>query len=248
MYRNVCVLAVALALLAVGAALASDPIGGYLLVDKVVLHPTDSPTTVQIWGSFSLATRPGGKAYSDPQRGYLYYKAPSGKEVVCRKEWNDLSKAAGTNQVIGFGSSYDLQDLGTVRKAGTKLGAPDTYPVAMGLVKVGAESGRTPVRQLLELPGPQTPAEGERVPPGNVTLVVRNIADRRHPDARYVFELESASGTKETGTVAAGQKETRWAPEMKLKAGEKYTWRVRATDGTWKGPVVTSSFAVKGGR
>ena len=31
-----------------------------------------------------------------------------------------------------------------------------------------------------------------------------------------------------------------------LKAGAKYTWRVRAIEGDWKGPVRTSSIVVKG--
>src|SRR5688500_10100130 len=118
MYRTACVLALAAALLAGGAALASDAIGGYLTVDRVVLRPSDAPTTIQIWGSFTLATEKGGRAYGAPERGYLYYKAPPGQEDVCRREWNDMSKAAGTGQVIGFGSSYKRLTLGKVRKAG----------------------------------------------------------------------------------------------------------------------------------
>lgn len=248
MSRTACVLAVALTLLAASAVLASDPIGGYLIVDKVALYPPDNPTTIQIWGSFCLAIERGGKSYSQPQRGYLYYRAPAGKEAVCRKEWNDLGRAAGTGQVIGFASSYDLKALGTVHTATTKPETPDLYPLGSGLVKVEADTERTPVRNLVTLPAPQAPADGDLVPPGNVTLVARNIADRSHPAAKYVFELSSASGDKETGTVAAGEKETRWAPGMKVKAGQKYTWRVRATDGSWKGPVATSSFVVKGER
>src|SRR5688572_18633390 len=95
-------LALVAALAVGGAAQASDPVGGYLLVDKVVLSPTESPTTIQIWGAVALAARRGGKEYAAPQRGYLYFKAPSGQEVICRKEWNDLKKSAGTGQVIGF--------------------------------------------------------------------------------------------------------------------------------------------------
>src|SRR5690349_4182510 len=77
MYRSACVLALAAALAAGGAARASDPIGGYLIVDKVVLEPADSPTTIQIWGSVALCLEQGGRKYADPVRGYLYYKAPS---------------------------------------------------------------------------------------------------------------------------------------------------------------------------
>jgi hypothetical protein len=111
-----------------------------------------------------------------------------------------------------------------------------------------ADSNMAPVRTLLALPAPRTPAEGDLVPPGKVTLVVRNIADRKHPRAGYVFELQGASGGKEKGEVVAGEKETSWTPNRRLKAGEKYTWRVHAAEGDWTGPVATSSFVVKGGK
>jgi len=246
MYRIACLLALATALVAGGAAKASDPIGGYLIVDKVVLEPADAPTTIQIWGSFALATEKRGSTYGDPVRGYMYYKAPSGKEDVCRKEWNDLKKAAGTTQVIGFGNRYDLAAIGKVRKATEKPESPDTYPLANGLVKVEETADYVPISNLLALPAPKTPADGDLVPPGEITLVVRNNADKKHAKARYVFELEGKSGDKEEATVEAGDKETKWTPKMKLKAGEKYTWRVKATEGDWKGPVATSSFVTKG--
>jgi len=246
MYRIACVVAVALALLMGGRSRASDPIGGYLIVDKVVQKPSVSPTTIQIWGSIALATEVGGHRYSEPVRGYLYYKAQAGKEDVCRKEWNDLKKAAGTAQVIGFGNSYKLKELGTVRKASKEPEAPDTYPLGNGLVKVDDDSDYAPLDKLRSLPVPQTPAEGDLVTPGAITLVVRNIADKKHTHAKYIFELENGSGGKEVATVEAGEKETRWTPQGKLKPGGKYTWRVRATEGDWKGSVATSSFVVKG--
>jgi hypothetical protein len=234
-----------------GAAWASDPIGGYLIVDRVVLQPSEDPTTIQIWGSIVLATGQGGKAYADPVRGYLYYKAMRGApgqdlEAVCRKEWKDLKKAAGTGQVIGFGSSYDLKALGTVRKANDRPQSPDAYPLADGLVKIDENSGSSAVRKLLALPAPREPTEGDLVPPGAITLVVRNIPDKEHARASYLFELQGASGGRTEATVEAGEKETRWSPTLKLKPGEKYTWRVRAVDGTWKGPVATTRFVVKG--
>jgi len=256
MYRIACVVAVATALLISGRTQASEPIGGYLIVDKVVLEPSVSPTTIQIWGSITLATGKDNHSYSEPVRGYLYYKAPSGKEDVCRKEWSDLKKAAGTTQVIGFGEIYDdsyhLKNLGTVRKGNTKPEAPDNYPLGNGLVKWdqrGEDHGVISsgvISRLRSLPVPQTPGEGSLEPPGEITLVVRNMSDKKHPRAKYVFELESTSSGKEEATVEAGEKETRWTPQGKLKAGAKYTWRVRATEGEWKGPVATSSFVVKG--
>jgi hypothetical protein len=245
MHRNVYWLALATAFLVATAARASDPIGGYLLVDKVILEPADAPMTIQIWGNFSLATERGGHAYSPPQHGYLYYKAPSGKEDACRKEWNDLKKVAGTGHVVGFGSSYDLKGLGKPRKANEKPESPDVYPVANGLVKM-PENGNEVCNSVLALPAPQTPSEGDLVPPGEITLAIRNMTDKTHAKSKYVFELEGAAGSKEQATVDSGDKETKWTPKLKLNAGEKYTWRVRATDGDWKGPVATSTFVVKG--
>jgi hypothetical protein len=246
MYRSACVLAMAAAVTAGGAARASDPIGGYLLVDKVILDPADGPATIQIWGSIALAKENHGFDYKEPVRGYLYYKAPAGKEDVCRKEWNDLKKAAGTGQVIGFGSRYDLKALGSVRKANVKPETPDTYPVADGLVKIEEGDETTTFTKLRTLPAPQQPGDGDLVPPGEITLITRNIIDKKHAKAKYVFVLEGASGGKEEETVAAGDKETRWTPKMKLKAGEKYTWRVHAVEGGWQGPAATSGFVVKG--
>jgi hypothetical protein len=245
MYRFACLLALA-ALVAGSAARASDPIGAYTVVDKVVLEPADAPTAIQIWGSFALATEQRGSTYGEPVRGYMYYKAPSGKEDVCRKEWNDLKKAAGTEQVIGFGSRYERSAIGKVRKANEKPESPDNYPLGNGLTKVEDNADYPPIGKLLGLPAPQMPAEGDLVPPGEFTLVVRNVIDKKHGKAKYVFELEGKGGDKEEATVEAGDKETKWTPKMKLKAGEKYTWRVKATEGDWKGPVATSTFVTKG--
>jgi hypothetical protein len=242
----------AAALLALaGGARASDPVGGYMIVDKVVLEPADDPTTIQLWGSFALAKEARGSTYGDPVRGYLYYKVPPGKEALCRKEWSDLKKAAGTGQIIGFGSRVEWAALGKVRKAAERPESPDAYPLANGLVKVSADydlpgANWPPIRNLLSLPAPRAPADGGAVAPGEVTLVVGNIADKKQTKVKYVFELEEASGAKAAGTVEAGDKETRWAPKLKLKAGEKYTWRVRVTAGEWKGPAATAEFVVKG--
>jgi hypothetical protein len=248
MYRIACLFLLGTAFLVGTAARASDYIGGYLMVDKVILEPADSPTKIQIWGSFALASEPKGDNYNDPVRGYLYYQAPSGKEDVCRKEWSDMKKAAGTGQVIGFASRYDLKALGKVRKANEKPETPDTYPLANGLTK-GADyddQDYLPFSKLRSLPAPQIPAEGDLVPKGEITLVVRNIADKKRAKTKYVFELEGASGDKEEATIDAGDKETKWTPKLKLKGNDKYTWRVRAVEGDWKGPVATASFITKG--
>jgi hypothetical protein len=247
MKRIVC-LAVPLLALA-GAAAARppvDPVGGYVVVDKVVLEPSEgAPTRVQLWGTFVLASSRGGSAYGHPQYGYFYYSAVSGQEDVCRREWDDFKKAAGTAEVIGFGHSYYRKGLGQLRGHGEEVKSPDPYPLGQGLTKVTRGPDYPPLKNLLTAPAALDPTDGGLVPPGPITFAVRNIPDKAHAGAKYVFAVQGAD--QETSPeVKAGDKVTKWAPKLALKAGEKYTLRVRATDGDWKGPVTTVHFTVKG--
>jgi hypothetical protein len=228
-------------------ARASDPIGGYALIDKVVLEPNaDAPTRIQVWGAFAFAREAGGNSYAAPVRGYLYFHAVEGKEDVCRREWADMKKLAGTGEVIGMGSSFDRTTLGAVRCAYEKAEKPDLYPLGMGLVRVRRSTDYAPIRNLITLPAPAVPADGTTIDPGKVTLVTRNITGPGHDRAKYVFELETASGEKETSDpIEAGEKETKWTPRMQVKSGEKYTWRVGVVEGRWKGPLATSTFQGK---
>src|SRR5438067_4393401 len=248
----------ALVLFLVGTARASDPVGVYALVDKVILEPNgEAAQRVQVWGGFSVATG-RGEAYAAPVRGYLYFTVAQGKEDLCRREWNDLKKVAGTDQVVALGSRYEQQKL-TVRrpkarprptaraderkvaqlvadlnsdqftirerasKELAKLGdsaepalrkalaanpsaevrrrlealveseTPDIYPLGFGLTKVRRDTDYAPIRNLLRLPAPASPADGDLVDLGKVTLSVRNINDAEHRDAKYRFEIEAAS-------------------------------------------------------
>jgi len=101
---------------------ASDPIGIYALVDRVVIEPSDSqPERIQIWGAFSVAMRQFGDQYSPPVRGYLYYQLPPEKTQAAKAEWADMQKVAGTGQIIAFGSRY--QQFGKIRRgAGPVVG------------------------------------------------------------------------------------------------------------------------------
>jgi hypothetical protein len=228
-------------------ALASDPIGAYALIDKVVLEPNEqAPTRIQVWGAFALAKERDIDEYTAPVRGYLYYSIVKGKEDVCRKEWKDLKKIAGTGEVIGLGSRWHRGALGAVRRTSEKAEKTDPYPLEMGLVRVRRGTDYSPVRNLVAFPVPKTPADGATVEPGEVALATRNIGGSAHARVQYVFELANAGGEKETSEpIAAGEKETKWTPRMHVKAGEKYTWYVRVVDGEWKGPQATSTFQGK---
>ena len=155
---------VLLALFGVGAgrALASDPVGIYALVDKVVFEPNETnPERLQVWGAFAIAEG-YGYTYKNAERGYLYYKANSDKPTACRNEWSDLKTVAGSGQIVAFGSRYG--EKGTLRKKETKPENPDLYPVAMGLTKVKEKNDYEPLKQLAKLrdatprnPNPKAP-------------------------------------------------------------------------------------------
>jgi len=121
---------------------ASDPIGIYALVDKVIFEPSEgAPQRVQIWGTFALADVVS-RVYTKPQRGYLYYAVPVGKEEIARKEWADLKSVAGTGTAVAFGARHSM--LGKVRPDSEKPGSPDVYNI-----------GGTGVSRINPVPGYQ---------------------------------------------------------------------------------------------
>jgi hypothetical protein len=131
-------LALAALFLLAAAARASDPIGIYAVIDKVVLEPgDDAPERIQVWGAFALA-KGSGFTYTEPARGYMYFSANKDNPEATRKEWADLKKMAGSGKCIAFGSRY--KDKGTVRKDNEKPKAPDVYPVGFGMQKVDADN------------------------------------------------------------------------------------------------------------
>jgi hypothetical protein len=128
---------------------ASDPVGVYAVVEKIVLEPSDAaPQRIQIWGAFSMADSNHTDNYGPAQRGYLYYSCPRGEETVCRNEWADLKTVAGKSTGIGFGGRY--KELGRVRKADEKAAAPDTYPIQLGVVRMTGFRSSLPVVDQLK--------------------------------------------------------------------------------------------------
>ncbi len=121
---------------------ASDPVGVYCVIKKVVMEPDEcAPTRVQVWGAFSFAdARTGG--YSDVMTGYLYYSVPKGANArtdelngrAAQAEWNDFKAVAGTTEVVGFGGRRAAP--GRVRAATDKPENPDEYPFNIGVVRM----------------------------------------------------------------------------------------------------------------
>jgi hypothetical protein len=160
-------LAALVALFGLGAqpALASDPIGIYALVDKVVFEPSEANAErIQVWGAFAIAEG-YGYTYKDAERGYLYFKLNPDKPTACHNEWADLKSVAGTGQIVAFGSRYG--EKGTLRKNDAKPEKPDVYPIAMGLTKAKGEKDYAPLKQLAKLRdskphGKSAPQESKR--------------------------------------------------------------------------------------
>jgi len=156
------VLLVALFSLGATSAFASDPVGVYALVDKVVFEPNETnPERVQVWGAFAVSEG-YGYTYKKAERGYLYYKLNTDKSNACRNEWSDLKSVAGTGQIVAFGSRY--AEKGTLRQKDAKPQNPDVYPVAMGLKKVKEEKDYEPLKQLASLRDAKPKKESK---PGN---------------------------------------------------------------------------------
>jgi hypothetical protein len=223
---------------------ASPPLGAYALVEKVVMEPNDSrPERVQIWGVFAL-TKSGGPDHEPPARGYLYFQAPPGKEDLCRREWNNLKQLAGTGQCVAFAGRFGPDPVGRLRRTSQRPQEPDTYPLSVGVIRLRDNGWQA--RELRSLPATLTPADGGSAEAGKVTLVAGNILDKERRNAKYVFEITNATGEKETSApIPAGDVETRWTPRMEVRGQTPYTWRVWATEGTWKGPVATAEFTGK---
>jgi hypothetical protein len=126
---------------------ASDFVGVYARVDKVVLEPNaEAPERIQIWGVFSLADPQNGRDYAPAVRGYLYFK-PGRNEQATRAEWNDLKQLAGSGQIVAFGTRGSRPSL---RKSDEKPANPDVYGTNTGLIKVNGKSDYPPVKALLE--------------------------------------------------------------------------------------------------
>src|SRR5438046_8025948 len=104
-------------------------------------------------------------------------------------------------------------------------------------------SNYEPVSALRSLPAPLAPNDGGDVKAGKITLTAKN-AYGEGANLKYVFEIRAVgSNEHETSTpLAAGAKETSWVPNLQIKAGEKYAWRVKIMDGQWSGPAASSEF------
>ena len=130
--RGIAVALVAAGTLAIPVR-ASDPLGVFCIVEKVVFEPGDCPVRAQVWGACAVAN-PRTGAFEPASKGYFYYSVPTGKEDVARAEWMDLKTVAGTGAIVGFAGRS--MPAGRFRRVSEKPASPDTYPLNTGVIKL----------------------------------------------------------------------------------------------------------------
>ena len=139
----------ALALVVLGAPTgvdASDRVGVYAVIDKVVFEPNaDSPERIRIWGAFAVATRHDKNNYDAVRRGYLYFRAADSRELA-RREWNDLKALAGSTNIVAFGSRFGQSVR--VRAEGETPQAPDKYVMGVGIQTIRSDRDYAPIKAL----------------------------------------------------------------------------------------------------
>lgn len=122
-----------------GGARASDQVGIYARIGKVVFEPDngspDTATRVRICGAFLLGG--GDGQYAGPKSGYLYYQCAAGQEAMCRMQWKEISAHTGNTTCIGFSNRRqtpgEAMNNSKVRTDLPPTG-PDTYPIVMGVI------------------------------------------------------------------------------------------------------------------
>ena len=140
--------AVVVALIGLGIVVdASDRVGVYAVVDKVVFEPNEAnPERVQIWGSFAIAARNNRDDYDPVQRGYLYF-ATSSQRATTRAEWKDLNSLAGSKRIVAFSSRFGQSVR--VRTNAEKPTAPDAYVLGIGVNVIQPDRDYAPIKALL---------------------------------------------------------------------------------------------------
>jgi hypothetical protein len=145
-------LALLLSLTSTSLIAKNGTIGIYAVIDEVTFEPDGpSPNVIRMSGVFVVPVPMSSGMYRSPQRGYLYFRIPSGMEETTRKDWNELKSIAGTGQVVGFAQYWvpnpgdpngnPHRSLEITVHADNGAASPDIYPLPhpKGIVKHGGK-------------------------------------------------------------------------------------------------------------
>ncbi|HWB11357.1 MAG TPA: hypothetical protein VG826_19160 [Pirellulales bacterium] len=228
----------------VPTARGSDPVGVYAVLERVEFEPNAAqPERVKLFGWFAMSDV-SSREYKEPQHGWLCYTLPQEKKDLCRREWKDMEGVAGSGKCLAFG--VRRRELGKVAEEKEKA-SPVEYTLASGLFAIRSDTDYDVIQNLVTIPLAASPAPDSLEAAGPVTLKAINPRGRAHPTCKLVFDLvELSTGAREKSKpIAAGETETTWSPEMRLKPGQRYSWQVEAIDGDWKSRSAGTEFQVK---
>ncbi len=125
---------------------ASDRVGIYAVIDKVVFEPSaDTPERIQLWGAFAVAAPNDRNLYDEVQRGYMYFRAAESRDLA-RREWNDLQALAGSGRIVAFSSRFGQSVR--VRAASELPQSPDKYVLGIGIQTMRADRDYGPIKAL----------------------------------------------------------------------------------------------------
>ena len=188
---------------------ASDPAGIYGIIQRVVAEPNDAaPERVQVFGLFALSERKPAPAntfspgtYGPPAEGYLYFTCPKSFLDDCRRQWQDLKKAADQKSCVAFGDRYatDPRPNARLRDPSEPPADPDDFPRAMGvnILPIGSEGACHDVLQLkvtsAEIPTTSLPD------PVSPTLAPAETAPSPDAAAPPASDPSSSLGGQSTG-------------------------------------------------
>jgi hypothetical protein len=131
---------------AVAVIEASDRVGIYGVIDKVVFEPNaENPERVQLWGSFAVAKRNDRDFYEPVERGYLYFRLASDQRQA-RAEWKDLQSLAGTKKIAAFSARFGQSVR--LRPATEGPQSPDAYTLGIGVQTIRPDLDYAPIKAL----------------------------------------------------------------------------------------------------
>jgi hypothetical protein len=129
---------------------ASDPVGIYAMIDRVVYMPNAAEARmVQVWGAFAVSEGGPGDNYRKAERGYLLFSLNPSNEPAVRAEWADLRSVEDKGQIVGFGLKPLKGKALRVRCAAEKAENPDVYPLGVGVVRgIGPRYGNMMAEEI----------------------------------------------------------------------------------------------------
>ncbi|MEM7263321.1 MAG: hypothetical protein AAF488_15135 [Planctomycetota bacterium] len=218
-----------------GAAVASDRTAAYLIVDRVEYLPNaEAPTEAKIHGLYCIAT--GERARRNnrltrPTLGFVHVALIPERKELCRNEWKDLERLAGTRYVAAFGSRWE--SVPKLHAPGAKNTQPDPHPIA-GVRKLD-DSHRFAVWQLRRYPRPKEAVQSAHQ---RVKITVENCWESTYGDPerktkiRYLFQLEGPDGAVlASHPIPAGEDgTTSWQVWVPLNAGDRCRWTCRVVE------------------